>query len=138
MNTERLHAIAFEVKTDIEQAQIVQLLQQLVSHLQNIVNQPQQPSHQQNLSKVRKSLIEKLSQSRVNEFSPAWTQALEEIDLSEYVGNNLAERINSIFAENQITPQVALEELQQLHTKVSEISTNLSNLINSLDRKSVV
>jgi len=131
MNTERLHAIAFEVKTDIEQAQIVQLLQQLVSHLQNIVNQPQQPSHQQNLSNVRKSLLEKLSQSRVNEFSPAWTQALEEIDLSEYVGNNLAERINSIFAENQITPQVALEEIQQLHTKVSEIFTNISNLINS-------
>lgn len=131
MNTERLHAIAFEVKADIEQAQIVQLLQQLVTHLQNIVNQPQQPSHQQSLSNTKKSLLEKLSKSKVNEFSPAWTQALEEIGLNEYIGNNLAERINSIFAENQITPQVALEEIQRLHTKESEILTNLTNLINS-------
>lgn len=131
MNTERLHAIAFEVKMDIEQAQIVKLLQQLVSHLQNIVNQPQQPSHQQNLSNVRKSLLKKLSQSKINELSPAWTQALEEIGLSEYMGNNLAERINFIFAENQITPQVALQEIQQLHTKENEILTNLTNLINS-------
>lgn len=131
MNSERLHAIAFEVKADIEQSQIVQLLQQLISHLQNIVNQPQQPSHQQSLSNTKKSLLEKLSQSRVNEFSPAWTQALEEVGLYEYIGNNLADRIISIFAENQITPQVALEEIQQLHTKESEILTNLTNLINS-------
>jgi len=131
MNTERLHAMAFEIKTDIEKLQVVQLLQQLTTHLQNIVNQPQQATHQQNLSTVRNNLNEKLSVSRVNGFSPAWTQALEEIGLSEYLGINLLSKINDIFNENQITPQVALQEVQQLHAKESKIVANLTNLINS-------
>jgi hypothetical protein len=131
MNTEKLHAIAFEIKTDIEQLQIVKLLQQLTTHLQNVVNQPQQAQHQENLSKVRNSLLEKLSVSRVNEFSPAWYQALEEIGICDYLGANLANKVSAIFAENQITPQVALQEIQKLHTKVTEIHTNLTNLINS-------
>lgn len=131
MNTEKLHAIALEIKADIEQLQVVQLLQQLTSHLQNLVNQPQQAQHQQNLSNVRNSLLQKLSESRVNEFSPAWYQALEEIGICDYLGNNLADKISAIFAENQITPQVALQEIQKLHQKETEILTNLTNMVNA-------
>ncbi len=131
MNTERLHAIAFEIKADIEQLQVVQLLQELTTYLQNMVNQPQQPSHQQNLSNVRNNLIENLSKSRINSFSPAWSQAIEEIGLSEYLGANLSNKINAIFNENRITPQVAQQEILKLHTKETEILTNLTSLINS-------
>ena len=133
MNTERLHAIALEVKKDIEELQVLELLQQLVSHLQNIVNQPQQPTHQQALADVRKKLLNNLSKSRINDFSPAWIQALEEIGLYEYLGVNLSERINGIFSENQITPQVALQEIQKLHSKVNEILSNITHLINAFE-----
>jgi len=131
MNTEKLHAIAFEIKADIEQLQVIELLQQLVSHLQNMVAQPQQPAHQEGIANAKKSLLEKLSQSRINDFSPAWTQTLEEIGLHNYLGANLSTKINTIFSENQITPQVAFQEIQKLHAKESEILTILTNIINS-------
>jgi len=131
MNAERLHAIALEIKLDIEQLQVVKLLQQLATHLQNMGNQPQQLAHQQNLSSVRNELIEKLSKSRVNSFSPAWSQEIKEIGLSDYLGENLANKVDAIFSKNQITPKVAQQEIQQLHQKETEILANLKNLINS-------
>ncbi len=129
MNVEKLHAIALEIKADIEQAQIVQLLQQMTTHLQNVVNQPQQPQHQEQLSKTRKSLNNKLDNSVVNNFSPAWSQSVEELGMNEIIGATLSKKINLIFSENKITPQVALKEIQQLHGSVNTLQSSLTQMI---------
>lgn len=48
MNAERLHAILKAVKEELEQTNLITHLEELVSTLQNVINQPQEP-HQQAL-----------------------------------------------------------------------------------------
>lgn len=133
MNAERIHAIALAVKKDIERQGIVKLLTQLASHLQNVVSQPQQPNHQELVAKFRKDIEKQLRSASSNEFSPAWNQALQELNIDQLLGNNLADRIDSAFISNQVTPQVALQEIQELSTQMKELQTNLTQLIASFN-----
>ena len=133
MNVERLHAIALAVKADIDATQSVQLLEQLAAHLQNVVNQPQQPSHQEQVSKIRTTIINNLQKSKTNSFSPAWKQTVSELGIDMYIGNQLAEKIKLIFMENQITPQVALTEIQKLQNTVTQLQASLQEMISGFN-----
>ena len=50
MNAERLHAICAAVKDAIESRKLLNELTGVATMLQNVVNQPQQPNHQQQLT----------------------------------------------------------------------------------------
>ena len=111
MNVERLHAIAAELRRDLDQTAALSLLQNLVSSLSNQVSQPQQPQYQQQTSQYLTQLLDALRKASVNSFSPTWRQVLDEIGATELTGSELAEAIEDIFARNQITPSVAQQEL---------------------------
>ncbi len=130
MNIERVHAIALSVKKELDSLQVVQLLSQLSSHLQNVVNQPQQPQHQEQVASTKKTILEKLLSAESNEFSPAWIQSIKELGVYPLIGQQLATRIENIFLENQVTPQVALKEIQAITTEVQSMHTSLEHLIN--------
>lgn len=129
MNVERLHAIVIEIKTDLATTQVVTLLEQLTTNLQNLINQPQTPTHQEQVSTLRKTLKKNLISSKANAFSPAWNQSISELGIDQLLGENLSHQIDSIFAENQITPQVAHKELQQLHASVNQLQTSIQQMI---------
>lgn len=129
MNVERLHAIALAVKEEITALDVIGLLDQLSTALQNMVSQPQQPDYQVQVSSFKKTLQKKLTIANSNDFSPAWKQSIDELGIQEYLGSQLAEKIEAIFLENQITPSVALSEIQQLLKKVSALSTTLDQLV---------
>ncbi len=107
MNAERLHVLCLSLQKEINQINIHQKLQQAVQFLQQIVNQPQQPQPQQQLSNVLTQLHNEVSDSKSDAFSPAWRQALEEIGGEELLGIALSERIREIIERNQITPSAA-------------------------------
>jgi len=137
MNAERLHAIATAVLEDFSQCGLPQLLSQLRDQLQNQVNQPQQPSHQQQVSNLRQQLTEKLRDAASNDFSPAWVQNLDEIGLGNLVGSRLLEQIDEIFMRNQITPSVAHQEIAKLAQAVEQSNSALSNLTSALTQLNV-
>lgn len=133
MNAERLHVIALAIRDDFNKSKIQKTLKALVDSLQNQVSQPNQPTHQQNVSSHLQSLTDALGKSATNEFTPAWNQVVEEIGGGEFVGNILLQEIQGIFERNNITPSVAHEELNQIHDRLSKFLVALNPLINSFN-----
>lgn len=134
MNAERLHAIAIAVRDDLQQTDVVTHLQQMRDSLQNQVNQPQDPSHQQRLSELFQQLAQSLESAQSNQFSPAWQQLLEEVGGRVLLGAPLLATIREIFERNQITPSVALDELQGLHQQVEQLDNSVNGLISSMSQ----
>lgn len=133
MNTTKLHIIAKSLLAELKRTGSASLLQQAVQALQNQINQPQQPNHQQQLANHLDTLYKRLADSPVNDFSPAWRDSMLELRVSEEFGTKLEERIRGIFERNQITLQAALKELQQLHSEISGTETNLNGMVSGLE-----
>ncbi|SFD82872.1 hypothetical protein SAMN05660831_02408 [Thiohalospira halophila DSM 15071] len=133
MNTTKLHIIAKALKKEMARVESVSLINQAVQALQNQINQPQQPNHQQQLSNHLTNLYNRLEGSPVDGFSPAWRDAMEELGVSGEFGKKLEARVRSIFERNQITPQTALEEMKDLHEDLSGTETQLSALVGGLE-----
>ena len=111
MNTERLNKIINEIQTEFNEINLVKKIASLRNLLKNVVNEPQQPVHQQKLVNIRSDLYKSLTDASSNEFGPIWKQVVSEIGGSELLGNTLKNRIELIFSKNQITPSAALEDL---------------------------
>jgi len=132
MNAERLHAICLSLQREINQINIQNKLQQIDKSLQQIVNQPQQPQPQQQLSNVLSQLHNELSDSLSDAFSPAWRQALQEIGGDKLLGAALSERIREIIERNQITPSAAQQEIQQIKQSFEQFKSGIDNTVNGL------
>ena len=129
MNAERLHAIILAIKDDLQKTALVNTLKELTTHLQNQVNQPNQPQHQQQVSTILANLFQNLEKAPSNDFPPTWRLATEEIECEELLGNNLRAKIDEIFSRNQITPSVALDEIKEIHSSVSSLNIAIDQLI---------
>lgn len=134
MNIERLHAIALAVIDEINSTKTQSTLQQLVSALQNQVNQPQEPGFQQQVSQHLQTLYTSLESAPSNTFSPAWKQALEELGIDDLLGYNLSDQIQEIFERNQITPSIALQDLQALNKRLTISKEALEQIIASFEK----
>ena len=133
MNTTKLHIIAKSLQNELIRCETVATTQEIISSLQQIVGQPQQPTFQQQLSKSLTKLYQKLDISPVDEYSPAWRDAMEEFGVSTEFGKALAEEIKSIIERNEITHQVALDELTKIHQTIKDTEINLKGLVQGLE-----
>ena len=131
MNAERLHAVVIELNQEMTKAGTVEKMQQLIRALQDVVNQSNAPS-QQSLAKNLKAMYDATIDAPSDTFSPAWRQILSEIGGDDLFGKSLKSKIETIFARNQITPAVALEELQQLQKRLQAFKTALDQITASL------
>jgi len=131
MNAERLHAIIIALSQEMANTQSTENLERLINALQNVVNQPNAPN-QQNLSESLKAMYSALTDTPSDKFSPAWRQVLSEIGGESLVGTLLKSNIEGIFARNQITPAVALDELRQVFDKLRSFKNALNQCISSL------
>lgn len=132
MNAERLHALARELRDELEQGNVPKLMSDLVEALNEVVQQPQQAEPQQRLSEFRNQLRDVLTAAPSNDFSPAWRQHLAELDLGRLLGNELLEQIETVFSRNEITPAAAAEELQPLSQEVGRLQQDLEQLTDGL------
>jgi len=133
MNTTKIHVIARDLLKELKRTSATSLLQQATQSLQQRINQPQQPNHQQQLTNHLTNLYNKLDSSPIDDYSPAWRDAMHELGVSEEFGSKLEEKIRDIFERNQITPQSALEELTKIHEEISGTESNLTSLVNGLE-----
>ncbi len=129
MNAERLHAICRAIRADLDTTSSVSHLSQLATRLQELVNSPQQPQPQQQVSQVREQLRHALADSSSNAFSPVWVQVTEEIGAAPLLGSQLSETIEEIFARNEITPSVAQEEIQRLAERLTELNKAIDQVL---------
>lgn len=130
MNAERLHAICVEIKHAIGSVGLVKLTNQLVTNLERVVNNPNDPNQQQSLSIQLDKLYNALTDFPTDEFSPAWRQALDELGGTDILGERLKDRVKLILERNQITPATALQEIQQILKELQDFDNAINNVIN--------
>ena len=133
MNAERLHAIVNALRAEIDKTQYPEDLEQLVEGLQESVEAPNKPGPQENVSTARKNLTIALRGASSNDFSPAWRQALEELGVADILGNALADELDRIFTQNEITPKAAADELAEIQTRIQDLVGALTKASASLD-----
>lgn len=131
MNAERFHAIVTALNQEMTARNIVAKMQELINALQNVVNQPA-PSHQQNLANSLKAMYSAVTDTPSDSFSPTWRQILSEIGGEDLFGNALKETIEDTFERNQITPAVALQELQGIQKRLQAFKNALDQAVSAL------
>jgi hypothetical protein len=72
MNSERLHAVTKILNKEMSDRDIISKIQNLIASLQNVISQPQHPSHQQGLADNLKAFHSSLEDSIIDKLSPAW------------------------------------------------------------------
>jgi hypothetical protein len=132
VNAERLHAIVNALRGEMEEVETGALLPQLRDHLQQVVASPDAPGPQQEASRIRGELNERLSGALSNEFSPAWREALDELGVTDLVGDGLRDQIEEIFTRNEITPSAAVSELDPLVERVQQLQSALDSVHHGL------
>lgn len=131
MNAERLHTIVVALREEMAKFNTVSALQELINNLQRTVSQPH-PQHQQALSQSLKAIVTVTTDAPSDSFSPTWREILKEIGGEDLLGIHLKAQIDAIFARNQITPAVALEELQTLNARLQAFKTALDHCESAL------
>lgn len=137
MNTEKLHAIALAIRNDVSKSRVIAQLDTLVDALENMVNQPNQPTYQKSFSDARDALRNTLIDSQINNFSPAWKQVVSELGGSEFLGYPLWSNMEQIFSENTITPQVALDDIRAIREDVNNFVGSIEKVVDSFERLKV-
>ncbi|MGJ4789513.1 hypothetical protein [Leptospira koniambonensis] len=132
MNAEKINKLAKDISEENGKLKISNLFSNVIVSLSNIVNQPNQPNFQTDLTNNLNSLHKALNGSLVNMLSPAWSQMLVELNIDTLFGANLSNRINHIIRENGITPANALNELSKIHEQYNKIIAGFSNVASGL------
>lgn len=128
MNAERLHAIAKVLKNELLRRRTISTLQNLVNCLQQIVQSNNQ-STQQNLVAAREAFYVAVTDTPSDSFTPAWRQILVEMGGDDLFGKNLKQWTEKIFAENQMTPGVAQQNLAEILDRLQQSTKALDQLI---------
>jgi len=132
MNAERLHIVARTLKNELDERDVVDRLQGLVKALQSIVQQSN-ANTQQNLASSRDSFYEAVTDTPSDSFTPAWRQVLIEMGGDELFGRNLKQRVQQILADNQMTPGVAFQELEEILKRLKGFSSALDELLEAFE-----
>jgi hypothetical protein len=137
MNAERLHAIALALHNEMVSTDIVGKMEKLRASLEEVIKLQGQPSYhqgdaratQQDLVNDRESVYSSLSNTNTDKFSPAWRQLLSEIGGVDLFGETLKNTVKKIFEENQLTPAVALKELEGLKERLEDFQKSLDKIL---------
>ena len=132
MNTERLNALALAVQADLEATDTLGLLDQLATAMGQMVSQPTAAPHQEQVSRFRSELAEALANAPSNQFSPAWTENLDQLGIIHLLGSRLADAIEAAFVGNDLTPSIASEEIGDLAGEVRNMSETLQSLTEAM------
>ena len=128
MNAERLHIVALTLSQELTEQNVISTLQTLVNSLQSIV-QSNNANTQQNLVSSRDAFYVAVTDTPSDSFTPAWRQILVEMDGEELFGKNLKQRVQQILADNQMTPGVAQQQLEEILSKLQAFKKALDQLL---------
>lgn len=128
MNAERLHIVALTLRRELSERNVVDALLTLVNACQAI-GQQSNANTQQNLVSARDSFYSAVTGTLSDSFAPAWRRILVEMGGEELFGNNLRQRVQQILADNQMTPLVAHQSLQEILTKLQAFRDALDRVV---------
>ena len=133
MNVERLQEILREVQRDFKQTDIEGRLERLAPLLQRIVDEPTVPDYQSQVAGELNEIYNALRSAPSTEYGPVWEHSVQELHLANFLAGSLIQRIQAIFQNNQITPAVAVSEIQQLRLEISDARQRVEQTLSGLD-----
>jgi hypothetical protein len=128
MNAERLHIIARTLQLELIEKRTIEGLETLVTALQNIVQSNNQNT-QQNLVSSRDGFLASVTDTSSDSFTPAWRQVLIELGGEDLFGKKLKQQVQQILSDNQITPAVSQQQLNNILTKLQSFKKALDQLV---------
>lgn len=129
MNVEQLHATCLDLIDEIDSAELLSNLNNLISSLQQAINQPNQPQFQEQVASYRKALSESLQNIESSDRPVIKQQIIAEIGGSQILGAELLARIDTAFTQAQVTPALVQKDISRLHKELSSFREALEQLI---------
>jgi hypothetical protein len=128
MNAEHLGLIIKAIREDMSKTGVVAKLQAVVTALSNYITTPSE-EHQKQISTAREELATALQQSEFSKFPRTWTNTLEELGVYGFLGDQLKDTIDEIFERNQITPDIARDEIKEIHENLTNFGTAFDQVL---------
>jgi hypothetical protein len=132
VNVERLHRVAQLVADELDADETRAYVERLRNALEGVTNNPADAQAQQLLSEARTHLQRTLPDAASNSWAASDRDLLDEIGVSDMIGQRLLDWIEDILARNQMTPSVALSEIDPIRERLDEVTTHLPTLLNDL------
>ena len=132
MNAERLGLIMKAVREDMSKVGVVAKLKAVIKALSNHISAPNE-EHQKQISTAREELAAALQQSEFSKFPRTWRSTLEELVIYDFLGDQLKNSIDEIFERNQITQDVARDEIQKIHQYLTQYDAAFDHILQGFD-----
>jgi hypothetical protein len=133
MNVEHLHRVAQLVWDELESTDAPGLISRLRNGLETFSASPSDAQAQQLISEARLGLQGVLPDAPSNTLPRSDRQVLDEIGISEVLGQRLLDRVEEILTRNEMTPSVALSETEPINGRLKEVVESLQLLLRALD-----
>jgi len=133
MNVERLHRVAQLILDELAENDTRGNVLRLRIGLETVALNPTDAQAQQVLSEARTQLHRTLSTVPSNNWPPSDREILDEIGISNVIGQTLLDRIEATLAQNPMTPSIALEEVDPIRERLDEGVRHLASLVRSLE-----
>jgi hypothetical protein len=133
MNVERLQEVLRQVRQELSQTDIEARLTRLEPILQQVVAQPGVPDFQKQVTTQLDEIQVALERAPSTEYGPVWEHSVQELRLGGFLGPSLLNHVVTIFSRNQITPAVALQEIQQLKQAITDVRSRIDQVLAGLE-----
>jgi hypothetical protein len=128
VNTERFRIIAGEVLDEMSSLQLLSNLESLVAGLDVLASQPSDAAAQARISEARTAL-QALENAPSNEWPASDRQVLDELSISDVLGDRLLASIEEILSRNEITPAVAASEIRPAFDRARSVNASLEAIV---------
>jgi hypothetical protein len=136
MNADRLHSLLLFLQEDLNRTDLVAKTHTLRDALNRSILEPH-PNHEAGMANALTSLYQSLNSSTVKDLSPAWSELVQEIGYSPYLGEQLRRKIEEIFQRNKITLTIARDEIVPIGDKLSELKEAVAQGVNAMKALSI-
>lgn len=133
MNVEQLHRVAQLILVELAENDTRASVLRLRNGLEAEAVNPTDAQAQQELSEARTHLQRTLPAVPSNGWPPSDRDLLNEIGISNVIGQTLLSRIEDALAQNQTSPRIALEEIDPIRERLDEGVRHLTSLVRSLE-----
>lgn len=134
MNTERLYELLEKVRREVVRVGVTEKLDELIQHITNQVNEPQNGAHQTGFSQALTQLRARYQLSWFMQLTPLETDVLEKIGLGILIGRRLPARLVELVRNNGMLPAVVRDALTQISTDLKTQLGYVATTIKSFEQ----
>jgi len=118
---------------DAEATEVSTLLNQLRDALTRQVAEPTNADLQTAVATARSALAEALRAGATSEFNARWRELVEEMGIDFLLPEQVLAKLDELFLQNQVTPQVISEAISAMSEEVASAIEHLRNLVATLE-----